>query len=261
MNQINYNNILQEKMSFVCNICGSPAESKLCELGRETPSCATCGSTLRFRTIVYVLSKEILGKSLAIPDFPERPDVKGMGMSDVPLYAMPLAKKFNYINTYYHQEPKLDITSPPPDVIGTLDFLISSDVFEHVPSPVSLAFENAEKLLKPGGVFIFSAPYSKEGEGKENFPDLFDYEIVEEEGRTYLRNTTRDGEVQIIDNLVFHGGGGSTLELRVFSEASILKEFKQAGFDTVKIYNDNVASYGICWEQNSSLVMSARKRK
>jgi len=48
-----------------------------------------------------------------------------------------LAKKFNHLNTFYDREPRLDITSPPPDVRGMLDFIVSSDVLEHVAPPVS----------------------------------------------------------------------------------------------------------------------------
>ncbi|MGH9903496.1 MAG: hypothetical protein ACRD68_16940, partial [Pyrinomonadaceae bacterium] len=79
-----------------------------------------------------MLSTELFGESLALTDFPERRDISGIGMSDWDGYAAPLALKLGYQNTYYHQEPKLDITSIEPALESTLDFIISSDVFEHV---------------------------------------------------------------------------------------------------------------------------------
>ena len=115
---------------------------------------------MRWRSIVHALSLELFGRSLAITDFPVRFDIAGVGLTDWEGYAVPLARRLDYHNTYYHQEPKLDITCPPPEYEGSLDFVISSDVFEHVPPPVALGFAGLRKLLKPGGVAIFSVPYT-----------------------------------------------------------------------------------------------------
>ena len=119
-----------------------------------------------------MLSLELLGRSLCLSEFPTRPDIIGLGMSDWDGYASVLAQKFSYQNTYYHQEPRLDIRDIDPKLEGTMDFVISSDVFEHVPPPVSMAFENARRLLKPNGILVFSTPYSKETETVEHFPEL-----------------------------------------------------------------------------------------
>ena len=109
-------------LSFQCNICGQANERKIAELGREDPSCLNCGSTVRMRAMVYLLSREMFGESLAIPDFPVRRDIRGMGMSDWEGYAGPLAGKFDYTNTYYHQEPHLDITDIDPALEGNAGF-------------------------------------------------------------------------------------------------------------------------------------------
>ncbi len=179
-------------------------------------------------------------------------------MSDWDGYAILLARKFNYRNTYYHQEPKFDITCFDPSLEGTFDFIISSDVFEHVPPPVSKAFENARKLLKPRGVLIFTVPYSKDEKTVEHFPELYDYRITETNGHYILRNVTRNGVRQTFDELVFHGGHGATLEMRLFSELSLLEEFRKAGFDKVKIYKDDDLAHGIQWSHDWSLPISAR---
>jgi SAM-dependent methyltransferase len=245
-------------LSYRCNICGMACKSKVVELRRDEPSCLGCGSTVRMRAIIHTLSTELFGESLAIRDFPERPDIKGIGMSDWIEYAGVLEKKLGYKNTYYHKPPKLDITSIDSDIEGTLDFVISSDVFEHVEPPVSRAFENVRKLLKPDGVFIFSVPYNKDEATQEHFPDLYNYEIVETEGTCILKNITRGGVEQTYDDLVFHGGAGATLEMRRFSEASIREEFRKAGFAHVNIYSEPDFEHGVYWSNDCSLPITAR---
>ena len=241
-----------------CNICGQTCRTSLAELGRERPSCPGCNSTVRMRAIIHLLSNELFGESLALPDFPTRKDLRGIGLSDWNGYAIRLAQELDYTNTYYHKKPRLDITSIDPALEGTLDFLISTDVFEHIPPPISVAFENARKLLKRSGVFVFTVPYTIEPNTVEHFPDLFQYELVRDKGRKVLKNTTRTGEHQVFRDLVFHGGEGWTLEMRVFSEAGLLKEFARAGFRVVRIWRDHCTAYGIHWAHPWSLPVTAR---
>jgi hypothetical protein len=246
-------------LSFQCNICGQANERKMAELGREDPSCLNCGSTVRMRAMVSLLSREMFGVSLAIPDFPVRRDIRGMGMSDWEGYAGPLAGKLDYTNTYYHQEPHLDITDIDPALEGTLDFLISTDVLEHVTPPVSAAFENCARLLKPDGVLIFSVPYLLSGPTQEHFPELHEYEILKEGGSYILKNITKDGREQVFRDLVFHGGGGLTLEMRTFSLPSLLEDLDRAGFTNVKVRNEPDFEHGIYWLHEWSLPITARK--
>jgi SAM-dependent methyltransferase len=246
-------------LSFRCNICDQPSLTRIAALDRETPSCEGCGSNVRLRAIIQILSLELFGRSLCISEFPIRRDIVGLGISDWESYAEGLARKFSYINTYYHQEPKLDLRAIHEEREGTIDFLIATDVFEHIAPPISGAFENARRLLKPDGVLIFSVPYSKEGDTTlEHFAQLHDYEVLEREGTHVLRNVTEDGVEQIFDHLVFHGGIGSTLEMRLFSESSLLREFERAGFSRVKIYKEPDFEHGIYWQFDWSLPLSAR---
>lgn len=251
---------------FRCNICDGGNETKLGLLTREEPTCIHCGSTVRMRSIVHILTTELFDRSLSISEIKRsRPDIVGIGMSCWDGYALPLAQRLAYTNTYYHQEPRLDITNIPSSMEGTLDFVISSDVFEHVAPPVSVAFENTRKLLKPDGVFIFSVPFTHPGEQQvpttEHFPDLHTYEIVQDNGVDRLRNTTRDGQIQYFDNLVFHGGPGSTLEMRIFSEWSLLNELSLAGFEDVQIYSGPDLQHGIYWANKWSVPVAARIRR
>lgn len=247
------------KVSFTCNICDHNGVASLTELGRENPTCDKCQSTVRLRGIVHVLSTELFGRSLCLSEFPRRPDIVGVGMSDWDGYADRLASLFSYQNTFYHQEPKLDIRYIEPGLEGTMDFVISSDVFEHVTPPVSVAFRNVWRLLKAGGLLVFSVPYSTEAETVEHFPQLNDFKLLNVNGELILKNTTHAGEEQTFNELVFHGGPGSTLEMRLFSEASLLREFQQAGFHDVRIHKEANFEHGVYWQYDWSIMMSARK--
>jgi GT2 family glycosyltransferase/SAM-dependent methyltransferase len=241
---------------YRCNICGRSCKTPIDNLEREKPSCI-CGSTVRNRTIIHLLSTELFGHSIALPDFPLRPDIIGWGMSDAD-YPRLLSKKIGYTNTYYHQDPHFDIAAPLDSKFeGILDFLISTEVFEHIAPPVSPAFENARRLLKPTGILIFTVPYTLLSETQEHFPELHQYEIIQQsDAKSILKNTTVDGREQVFENLVFHGGPGSTLEMRFFSENGLLSEFKKAGFN-VKICAEPYWDFGIFWKGAWSLPIVA----
>lgn len=247
---------------FQCNICDRENQADLHDLTREERSCSKCGSNMRMRSIVQALTTECFGHSLRISEIPHSPQVRGIGLSCWEGYADRLARHMGYRNTYYHQEPHFDITRIDVAMEGTLDFVIATDVFEHVEPPVSIAFENVRRLLKPDGVFIFSVPYTHPGgeqqPTREHFPDLYNYEIQHVDGRFRLKNTTRTGAVEYFDNLVFHGGPGSTLEMRLFSEWSVLRELESAGFHDVTIYSGSDLQHGIHWANKCSIPMVAR---
>jgi SAM-dependent methyltransferase len=224
---------------FRCNICGSPSIVTFNRIPRDRPSCDACASSMRMRAVVNALSQELFAQSLVIDDFPERRD---------------------YLNTFYHQEPYLDIMAPPPpELRGAFDFVICSEVLEHVPPSVSTAFDNLRLLLKPDGVLIFSSPYRRGGDiTLEHFPDLHEYEILDSEKEQVLRNVTRDGEVQVFEDLKFHGGDGATLEMRVFTRSSLIEEFLRAGFAEPRFHYESVFEFGIRWGDRASLPMGAR---
>jgi SAM-dependent methyltransferase len=244
-----FQQLVQPKNSlqkFVCNICGKKTSFPRHQMMRETPSCVHCGSSVRVRGIIHVLSTELFGKSLAIEDFPDRQDIVGVGMSDWDEYASRLTKKLGYVNTYYHKEPLLDITATDQPGTDLYDFIIATEVFEHISQPVSRAFENVLRLLKPGGVFIFSVPYVEQ-ETQEHFPELWKFTIRKDAGAWVLLNETTDGRLQRYEDLTFHGGPGTTVEMRLFGRTPLTKNFTDAGFTDIHIYNEEVDSFGIVW--------------
>jgi SAM-dependent methyltransferase len=248
-------------LAFRCNICGGDCQTDLTNLRRETISCNICGSTTRRRAIIRALTAELFGESLALPDIPERRDIKGLGMTDWEDYAPKLAEKFDYRNTFYHKEPKLDISDAElaGNLIDSSDFIISSDVFEHVVPPISRAFKNAWKILRPGGVFILTVPYAPVPKTIEHFPDLNDFTLIEKDNSYVLRNVTESGAIQEFEQLVFHGGPGSVLEMRVFGEEDLLQHLRDAGFEDTKVYRTPDFLHGVWWPESWSLPISARK--
>lgn len=247
-------------LTYTCNVCGTRVPQwPLNAIDRDIPSCAGCASSVRFRSIVHLLSKELHGKSLALPQWPVRREIAGLGLSDSSVYAQRLEAKTAYTNTYFHKAPRLDICHPDTTRTGTCDFLISTEVFEHVPPPPSRAFEGAFQLLKPGGFLVMSVPYSLEPETKEHFPELHDFKLEQRADRWILVNTRRDGVREEHSNLVFHGGPGSTLEMRLFSRDSLLRELSEAGFVDITIHDAPVLEWGIVHWTNWSLPVTARK--
>jgi len=245
-------------LTFICNICGGTCAVPTEDLQRETGTCSSCGSTARHRAVVAALSQELFGKSLTIDDFPQRRDLQGVGLTDAEGYAQRLAAKLDYVNTYYHQEPHLDIQEPDPQRFATLDFVIASDVFEHVVPPLSQAFRNVHRLLKPDGVLVMTVPWGPGTEIVEHFPDLHEWEIVVRDGRQMLRNVTRNGTVQEFDQLAFHGGPGLALELRHFSEEGLFTALREAGFSRITVHRANDLAHGAYWPEPWSQPVTAR---
>jgi SAM-dependent methyltransferase len=244
---------------FICNVCAQENSSE--SIDRETPSCAKCGSNVRIRGMIQMLSMELFNQALPLTEFPVLPWLKGVGLSDDWRYATPLAEKFNYVNTYFDREPFLDITQPHPHLYGTYDFILSSEVFEHVPVPVERALEECHKLLKPNGFLCATVPFNSEGETREHYPDLYEYATVNLAGRPVLVNRKRDGTIEVHEELMFHGGLGATLEMREFSQSGLVEKLTQAGFTGVRFQSEPVPRFGIYPEGNFSIPFIAAKER
>ena len=248
-----------DHIEFQCNICGLESRLERSRFNRERRSCERCHSSVRTRSIIHLLSMELFGESLTIDNFPKSEHISGIGLSDWKGYADTLAKKFAYVNTFYHKSPRFDICKPKD--VGPVDFLIASEVFAHVAPPVHNAFTGSYATLKDGGVLIFTAPFTnKPGRTIEHFPELHEYKLTRRMFGGYkLVNTTADGRRQVFRDLKFHGGKGQTLEMRLFSREDILGHLRSAGFTRVDIHDEDCPERGILWLEPWSTPMVARR--
>lgn len=247
-------------MDFQCNVCGQMAKDIPIEnIDREISSCPHCASSVRFRSIVHLLSLSLFGRSIALPDFPTSSQITGIGLSDWDGYAVPLADKLNYANTYYHQEPYFDICQPVRERNSSCDFLISTEVFEHVPPPAQVAFRHALDVLKPGGTLILTVPFTNDHETAEHFPELHDFQIIKFADKYVMVNHTADGRFSLHENLVFHGGPGSTLEMRVYTRSALQRHLTDAGFVDIRFIDEDIPQWGILHKHPWSLPILARR--
>ncbi len=176
----------------------------------EMPSCSGCGSNVRFRWLVYRLSLELFGRTVSLVQFPSDKSIKGIGLTDPDSIARVLTERITYRNTYLNTQPHLDIRSDP-SLIGTLDFLIASEVFEHVEPPVIEAFRNATTLLKRSGVLLLTVPWVWDGYPEQAVPDLYDWKLDREGDRWLVVNRKPNGEIERFYDMVWDDGFGPSL--------------------------------------------------
>ena len=218
---------------FTCNICGGASKFFPAEDWRESASCTHCASSVRMRSIIHCLTTEIFKKSLKLKEV-KKSDLKGIGLSDWEGYSKILETKFNYVNTFYHKEPLFDITSPPDKLKCSFDFLISTEVFEHIPPPVNTAFAGAYSVLKNKGLLVLSVPYGLHGKTIEHFPTLKNYKIIDFFEKKILINEYKENCFETFHKLDFHGGDGATLEMRIFCLDDLLSLLKDNKFENIK---------------------------
>ena len=162
-------------VAFVCNVCG--AHNEVEQFSSEPATCA-CGSNVRISALIHLLSLELFDHSIPLVDFPTLKAIRGLGMSDKEGYARILTEKFDYTNTYYDREPRLDFTETHTDRYGSYDFILSADVLEHIAPPVERALDEVARMLKPHGFFGITIYCHPSDKLREHFPGLHEYRTV-----------------------------------------------------------------------------------
>lgn len=247
---------MEKPVAFTCNVCG--AHNRVAAFATEPPSCA-CGSNVRVRALLHLLSRELFGRSLPATDFPKLKSIRGMGMTDKPAYAAILAEKFDYTNTFYDRAPRFDFTAAHPELYGTCDFILSADVLEHVAPPLARPLEEIRLLLKPHGFLAATVPCTPDDTMREHFPELHEYRVVRLGSTEVLVNRRRDGTLEARDDLVFHDGPGATLEMRQFSRPALRAGLQSAGFREIDYLVEDVPGWGILFDGDVSQPLIARK--
>jgi SAM-dependent methyltransferase len=173
----------------ICNICRRPTLFVIIGSNlRETAICVFCRSFNRARQMYHVFS---LQRTSA--------DIRIWNMENSGSLHKTLLKTYggNYVYSAYlgkgiesgtvkqnvrHEDVRR--TSFPPDYF---DFVLSSDVLEHVPKPED-AFVEIHRILKPGGTLIFTVPLLEDQEKS-------DRRAIEDE----------KGEVVLLKEPQYHG--------------------------------------------------------
>jgi hypothetical protein len=117
-------------------------------------------------------------------------------------------------------------------------------VLEHVNQPVEAAFETLYAILNPGGTLVVSVPLV-EGSTREHFPPMTEWALSEQEGAWVLAGRATNGQPVERRDLVFHGGPGSTLEMRVFGRVDFERHLKSVGFVEVRELLGHNEEFGI----------------
>lgn len=140
---------------------------------RDTLRCLECGSTLRYRTLAEVLLREIAhtsGRATVTVEDLSHSDVACSVLdtdSFSPISAR-LCRLPGYVRSKFLPDKPLG-TELEPAVFnidlqhidfpsGKFDFILTSDVMEHVRDDAA-AHREIWRCLKPGGAYIFTVPF------------------------------------------------------------------------------------------------------
>ena len=221
--------ILKNRLTlFTCVVCGRMSRAGV--PGRESMQCDRCGATWRARAMVLGVLQSLGHSNITLSDVQEDWSIRGLGTSDDIKIAKKLGNKFDYVNTYYHQGPKLDLTEVDPQWRETARFIICSDVLEHIPPPTNIALEGLYSLVAPGGAAIVSIPYATAETSHEFYPNLDRYEI--QDNQVVWHDTM--GQRHVDTNPEFHGGAGQTLSFRVWSLSRFEEALLSVGFSRIE---------------------------
>lgn len=249
---------MDSPVAFTCNLCG--AHNQVARFATEPPSCA-CGSNVRLRALIHLLSLELFGRSLVLRDFPVIQSIRGLGMTDHAGYAALLAEKFDYTNTYYDRPPRFDFTAVHEAEYGAYDFILSAHVLEHIAPPAERALDEICKLLKPAGFLAATVPCTHDDSMREHFPGLHEYRVVQLGESQVLINRKADGTLEIRDGLAFHEGPGAVLEMRQFGATGLRGKLLAAGFREVEYLTSDWPAAGILFDDDVSQPLIARKER
>ncbi|WFU12350.1 hypothetical protein QA646_20790 (plasmid) [Rhizobium sp. CB3090] len=239
-----------QRITFCCNVCGFSNDLSTAAIHREMLNCVECGSCARFRGVVKAVQQFVFKDATRPLNIqPPIPNIRGIGMSDWRGYADEFSRICDFQNTYYHMEPFLDVTDAISSTNYTdLDFVVCSEVLEHVLGPVTNSLQNIFGMLKSGGILVLTVPSLEGYETIEHYPHLQSFEIVHTGGLYSIVNRRPDGAIEHYVNPAFHGGPGTVLEMRIFGEGDLLSMLRHVGFDEILDLPANDRECGYLWE-------------
>ena len=218
-------------MTGRCNVCGWSGRFLRLERGREGTVCTNCGSTSRNRAVSFVLAR-VLDEDQAVFRWKYRLSTPMLESSARGALAMYFRMKFDYYGTEFdpahiaagtHPRDYADFQKLHYDA-DTFDFVVASDVFEHVRRDAD-ALREVQRVLKPGGHLILTVPYDHD------------------RAQTIQRvDTSGPKDVHLLAPQ-YHGGGGHTLAYREYGR-DLVDAMSAAGFFVERVAVD-VPEFGI----------------
>lgn len=158
-----------------CNICGHATIFRVTDANfREHVPCGHCGSVYRHRQIAAVLLSQALARGrsprllASLADLP-----KGLAVWNTEATRTLHQRLGARLGDSYVASEFLDPALPSGTTVdgvlhadlqgshfadGSIDYILSSDVMEHVPD-VDAALADSFRILKVGGAHIFTAPF------------------------------------------------------------------------------------------------------
>jgi SAM-dependent methyltransferase len=221
-----------------CHICGNyfkfPSMAEVKNL-RETVLCVNCGASMRFDDVAQALLK-IMGSEAGCLNQAEK-ELSRLKIylleSYGPLYNA-LSRSANLTCSEFWDDVPTGKTKGKvicedvqrltfPD--RTFDVVISQDIFEHVPDPEA-GLGEIYRVLKTGGSYIFTTPYSKS--------------LAQSVSRAYIK----DGKINHILPPVYHEDGLRSKGSLVFTDfgADLKEKLTKIGFK-VEIYENYKEGY------------------
>lgn len=237
-------------LNGICNVCGNSVEfvNFMDGAERESGFCTVCGSFCRQRQMMKVfrnIFRQSDAGALNLPnDFAVYNTESTRALHDL------LSQHPNYICSEYfgpgiaggphmgkiHHEDLQNLSLAGESV----DAMLSSDVFEHIPHPYK-AHREVFRVLRHGGCHIFTVPFLT--------GSALDHVLASE----------RDGDVTYHTEKIFHGDPmnpeGGVL-VWTFPGLQMLVELARIGFEP-SLYHLHDSAHGIIGDWN--LVFVARK--
>ncbi len=236
----------------ICPICGQASPRQEEGIHRELNPCSSCGSNTRFRATIlsflsafsdqehpHNLSQTSADKSL-----------RGIGISDSPVYADLLTDKYSYTNTFFHCEPFLDIENRFSFLeYKPINFIVCNDILEHTQRPPAEVIPILYEALEPGGILILCAPTYRLSNHIEKYPSFVDYKVEKTPRGFQVIVNTKMGVPFVDHNPCFHGGPGRVLEIRLISEENLWLNLQLAGFEVRQLDASLLKKYGSWWPE------------
>lgn len=193
-----------------CSLCGWEGRFRRTHISeRETLACGACRATLRYRGQAEAICGRFgAGRFATLADL-----VASGALSDLAIYEPGVAGPFRpwlrqagrYEQSFY--DPDLPSGTPRADGFvcqdlmamaftdASFDLVVTSDIFEHVRKPF-LAFAEIRRILKPGGLHIWTVPIG-----------------LPPPEKTRARVDTSGPEDRLLLEPVYHGSGTDGLSL------------------------------------------------